>query len=390
MKLLLKFLLLVVSILFLLIIYLTYVGLETDRLDSLIKKKSNTINNNIKIKFNKTKIYLDIRNLKILVKLQNPKVVLKKNEIDLSKLNLSISLKSFYKSNFILERVNIAFKKNDIKDLTKITNIFLPKFANKQLKKVFKKGNLDGEIMIPFNSDGSIGKKYTFYGSVNEANLNLLHNYKIKNLNAQIGYGKNPNINSDGVKILIKNGSISNLKFSGSTIDIKFKENKKQIKSTLQTSGKLNFLEIKKALYLLGITVENLQDINLESDLTTAIQFELGSRYKIKNTNYSIKGHVNRLQFKIGKINSIKDFLPSFNESIIIKSSKVAFSSNDNEENFKLEGDINFSKGFEKIKVITSRNKINNKKSFKVSTSLTESSLNLEKLNYKKKNRKKS
>jgi len=385
MKLLLKFLLLVVSILFLLIIFLTYVGLETDRLDSLIKKKSNTINNNIKIKFNKTKIYLDIRNLKILVKLQNPKVVLKKNEINLSKLNLSISLKSFYKSNFILERVNIAFKKNDIKDLTKITNIFLPKFANKQLKKVFKKGNLDGEIMIPFNSDGSIGKKYTFYGSVNEANLNLLHNYKIKNLNAQIGYGKNPNINSDGVKILIKNGSISNLKFSGSTIDIKFKENKKQIKSTLQTSGKLNFLEIKKALYLLGITVENLHDINLESDLTTAIQFELGSRYKIKNTNYSIKGHVNRLQFKIGKINSIKDFLPSFNESLIIKSSKVAFSSNDNEENFKLEGDINFSKGFEKIKVITSRNKINNKKSFKVSTSLTESSLNLEKLNYKKK-----
>jgi len=95
MKLLLKFLLLVVSILFLLIIYLTYVGLETDRLDSLIKKKSNTINNNIKIKFNKTKIYLDIRNLKILVKLQNPKVVLKKNEINLSKLNLSISLKSF-------------------------------------------------------------------------------------------------------------------------------------------------------------------------------------------------------------------------------------------------------------------------------------------------------
>jgi len=385
MKLLLKFLLLVLSILFLLIIFLTYVGLETERLDTLIKNKSNTVNSNIKIKFNKTKIYLDIKNLKILVKLQNPKVALKKNEINLSKLNLSISLKSFFKSNFILERVNIAFEKNDIKDLTKITNIFLPSFANKRLKKVFKKGNLDGEIMIPFNPDGSIGEKYTFYGSVNEANLNLLHNYKIENLSAQIVYGKTSNINADGVKVIIKNGSISNLKLSGSTIEIKFKENKKQIKSILQTSGKLNFLEIKKALYLLGITVENFQDINLESNLTTTIGFDLSNRYKIKNANYSIKGQVNRLQFKINKINSIKDFLPSFNKSITIKSSKVAFSSNDNEKNFKLEGDINFSKDFEKIKVITHFNKINNKKSFKVSSSLTESSVNLEKLNYKKK-----
>ena len=385
MKLLLKFLLLILSILFLLIIFLTYVGLETDRLDSLIKNKSNTVNSNIKIKFNKTKIYLDIKNLKILVKLQNPKVTLKKNEINLSKLNLSISLKSFYKSNFVLERVNIAFKKNDIKDLTKITNIFLPNFVNKQLKKVFKKGNLDGEIMIPFNPDGSIGKKYTFYGSVNEANLNLLHNYKIKNLNAQIDYGKTPNINADRVKVVIKSGSISNLKLSGSTIEIKFKENTKQIKSILQTNGKINFLEIKKALYLLGITVENLEDINLESNLTSTIGFDLSNRYKIKNANYSIKGEVKRLQFKINKMNSIKDFLPSFNKNITIKSSNVAFSSNDNEKNFKLEGDINFSKDFEKIKVITHFNKINNKKSFKVSSSLTESSVNLEKLNYKKK-----
>ena len=57
---------------------------------------------------------------------------------------------------------------NDIKDLTKITNIFLPKIINKQLNKIFHKGNLEGEFVIPFESDGSIGKDYGFSGKISE------------------------------------------------------------------------------------------------------------------------------------------------------------------------------------------------------------------------------
>jgi hypothetical protein len=385
MKLFLKFFLSILSILLLIIIFLNYVGLETDKFDSLIKKRTNTVNKNIKIKFNKTKIYLDVLDLKLLVKLQSPKLVLKKNEINLSKLDLFLSLKSFYTSDFLLERASVGFEKNDIKDLTKITNIFLPRFINKQLKKVFEKGILDGEFIIPFNSDGSINKKYTFYGSVKEANLNFLNNYKIKNLNAKIIYGKTANIDADGIKIIIQKASISNLNLLESFIDIKFKKNKKHINSTLRTSGDVNFSDIKKILSLLGVTIENLQDIALESNLTTNIQFDLNNRYKIKNANYSIEGDINRLQFKINKKSPISKFLPSFNQNIIIKPAKVSFSSNHREENFRLEGHVNFSKDFEKLKIVTLHNKINNKRTFKLSSSLTESSVNIEKLNYKKK-----
>jgi len=385
MKLFLKFFLSILSILLLIIIFLNYVGLETDKFDSLIKKRTNTVNKNIKIKFNKTKIYLDVLDLKLLVKLQSPKLVLKKNEINLSKLDLFLSLKSFYTSDFLLERASVGFEKNDIKDLTKITNIFLPRFINKQLKKVFEKGILDGEFIIPFNSDGSINKKYTFYGSVKEANLNFLNNYKIKNLNAKITYGKTANIDADGIKIIIQKASISNLNLLESFIDIKFKKNKKHINSTLRTSGDVNFSDIKKILSLLGVTIENLQDIALESNLTTNIQFDLNNRYKIKNANYSIEGDINRLQFKINKKSPISKFLPSFNQNIIIKPAKVSFSSNHREENFRLEGHVNFSKDFEKLKIVTLHNKINNKRTFKLSSSLTESSVNIEKLNYKKK-----
>ena len=139
----------------------------------LLKARPTKLTKKVKLEFNKTKIYLDISNLKLLLKLQYPKVLLKNNEINLSKLDLLLSLKSFYTSDFLLEKANLAFEKNDIKDLTKVTNIFLPKIINKQLDKIFTKGNLEGEFIIAFKPDGTVSKNYTFNGKVIEADIHI-------------------------------------------------------------------------------------------------------------------------------------------------------------------------------------------------------------------------
>ena len=52
------------AVVFLIIIFLSYVGFETDKFDSLIKNKSNTIHNNVKIEFNKTRTYRNLSDLK--------------------------------------------------------------------------------------------------------------------------------------------------------------------------------------------------------------------------------------------------------------------------------------------------------------------------------------
>ena len=154
----LRFLFLLLIILVSLSIYLSFFGLKTSKFDNLIKSKANEVNQHVKLEFKETKIHLNTRELNFAIKLQNPKILLKKDEFNLSKLDLFISIKSFFSSDFLLKRAEISFKENDIKDLTKITNIFLPKFINKQFKKIFAKGNIEGEFIIPFQSDGSIGK----------------------------------------------------------------------------------------------------------------------------------------------------------------------------------------------------------------------------------------
>ena len=109
------------------VIYLSYFGIETDKFDTLIKTKANEVNQNVKLEFNKTKIHFSPTEFNLIVKLKNPNLLIRDNKIYLSKLNLFLSVKSFFSSDFLLKRAEVAFIKNDIKDLTKITNIFVPK-----------------------------------------------------------------------------------------------------------------------------------------------------------------------------------------------------------------------------------------------------------------------
>ena len=89
-----------------------------------------------------------------------------------------------------MQRVEVGFIKNDIKDLTKITSIYVPRFINKKISKILHKGNLEGEFSIPFKDDGSIAENYDFYGKISDATINLSKDVSIKNLTTEIKRGK--------------------------------------------------------------------------------------------------------------------------------------------------------------------------------------------------------
>ena len=369
------------------IFFLSYFGLETDKFDSFIKNKANQVNKNVKLEFNKTKIHLDISDLKLLLRLQNPKILLRNNEIDLSRLDLLLSLQSFYTSDFMLEKADLAFEKNDIKDLTKITKIFLPKILNKQLKKIFSRGNLEGELVIPFNSDGTLNKNYTFYGKVLDTDINISKEYKLKNLSAEISYDKSSIKEIDGLKIVINKGKFLSLELLESLIQIKFEDKKKLINSSIHTKGKLESNEIKKISSLFGFKNSNFESVNLVSDLTTNIKFNIDDRFKVRNLSCAINGDVNEFKITIKEKKIIKDFIPSFNTEITLKDSKINFNASESingDYSFKLNGKVKFDEKFEKIKINQFYKKKDKKYSVDGSLTLEGSSLNNSKLNYKK------
>ena len=384
----LRFFLPVLIVIVFVTIFLSYFGLETDKFDSLIKNKSNEINQYVKLEFQKTKIHLNPTELNLVVKLQNPKILVKDNEIILSKLDLFLPLRSFFTSDFLLKRAEIAFIRNDIKDLTKITNIFLPKIINKQVNKIFHKGNLEGEFIIPFESDGNIGKDYGFSGKVSDASINLTKEFSIKKLTTEIDHVRG--VGGDEFRIAIKKGSIFDLELANSTINLKRKKNETKVKSSLRTKGKFNFSKVKKISTLFSLDVNNLKDINGTADLKTNINFDLSKQFKVKNLSSSIEGDIAYLEIHTAERRIVKKYLPEFDPQIILKDANVKFINSKSNHTTELNGFIKVKDYFDNFKIKEIYNY--NEKSFDINgiIDLTNSKVKVSRLNYNKDYGKKS
>ena len=78
------------------VFFLSFYGLETDYFNSTIQNKIRTFNSNFNLKFQKTNILLDLKKLELKVKVIKPIINFNNTPTKLSKLNLNISIKSFF------------------------------------------------------------------------------------------------------------------------------------------------------------------------------------------------------------------------------------------------------------------------------------------------------
>ena len=383
-----RFTAILLTILVSLIIYTSYFGINTDKFDSLIKNKANSVNQYIQLEFNKTKIHLNLKELNLVLKLQEPEILIRKNEIDLSKLDLFLSIKSFFTSDFLLKRAEIAFKENDIKDLTKITNAFLPKFINKQIGKIFAKGKIEGNFVIPFNSEGSIGKEYGFSGKISDATIKLTKEFSIKNLTTEINDLKEINVN--GFELKIQKGSFYNLNLANTIIKLERGEDEIKTASLLKTKGKLNHSQIKKISSLLNVDINNFENINGEVNLNTNINFDFDNKLKIKKLTYIVEGDIPYFELVTKEKKLIKNYLPEYDPRLILKDTKIKVINSKSETKVNLDGFIKQKENFSSFQVEGNLNYKKNFLNIKGIADLTNTKINVAKLNYVKDNKKKA
>jgi len=383
-----KFLLIFLIIFLFGVIFFSYFGLETDKFDSLIKNKANEVNKHVKLGFKKTKIHLNLRELNLVVKLQNPKILVKNNEIILSKLDLFLSLTSFFSSDFLLKRSEVAFVKNDIKDLSKITNIFFPKIINKKIEKIFSRGQIEGEFIIPFDSEGNIENNYGFSGKVLDASINITKEFQIKNLTTEINHSKDNGANLFNIRII--EGSLLEFDLTNSVFTLRRNNKEIDITSLLKTSGKFDFTKIKKISSLFNININNINDFKGKTDLRTNIDLKLNNKYRIKKFHYSMNGEILHAEIYFKEEKILKKYLPDYNNSIILKDSKIKFTKQNSNNTIELNGLMKIKNEFDSFDLKQIYNY--NKKIFDIvgRFDLTNSKINVSKLNYSKDSGKKS
>ena len=437
--------LIIIGILISIIIYLSLIGIETDKFNDTIKDKVSQNNNQLDIQLKKIKLTLDPFNFKINAKTIGTKLIFQKKVVELESIKTKISFNSLFKNKLVSSNFIVSTRSVLLKDLVGFLRVTTNRAELFFLEKSIEKGYAIIDLELSFDKDGNIKKDYRIKGLLKDGKISLLNDYNLENINFSL------NIEND-------NYNFKEIKFSTNDIDffsdsLKIKKNKKEFFVEGYIENEKSILN-DKLLNLIKLNFNNVNFVDIKFASKNDFSFNLNKKLKFKNltitskilideTEYykpeilndyfsevkdkinlkdhkieaiykkdylSIKGtgkiqlekDFDEIDYSVSKINdkvdfdsnikiselkiknqkNIKTFFPKIKETINLKDHQVNIKFKDNDLSIKGTGKIQLEKDFDEIDYSVS--KINDKVDFDSNLIINKTSFQIEKLDYKK------
>ena len=199
----------------LLIIYLSTVGIETEKFNKQIQDLIQKKNDKIEISLKKIKLTLDPLNFKINAQTIDAKIILKGRSIELEHIKSKISINSLIKNQLVESQVEISSKSILLKDFV----TFIRSINNRPelffLEQFIKRGNLIAELKFNFDEFGKLKEDYIVNGLLRDGKINLFK----KNQLDKINFLFNITVNDFNFKNISFN--TNNINFSSEKINVK-------------------------------------------------------------------------------------------------------------------------------------------------------------------------
>ena len=170
------------TILFLFLFYVTFFGIETNRLNNKIKKEISNINENLELDLKTIRVLLSPLDLKINLKTLGSNIKINNKKIELESIKTKLSLPSFIKNEFSLDNIEIATKLVKVKDLISLSKSLNNSAELIILDKFTKSGNLMAKINLNFDNKGRVKDDYYIEGFLKDFKFNFFNKYSLKKL----------------------------------------------------------------------------------------------------------------------------------------------------------------------------------------------------------------
>jgi len=357
------------------ILYLSTVGIETKSFNNLIENKVKNYNQNLLLKFDKVKLLLDPKKLDLKIKLIQPKIVSKNNELLFRKVNSNLSLKSYIKGEFALKNIELKLSKVELKKLTKFIRSINSSVALLILNNSIKKGNVEAETILFFNKDGKLLDNYEIKGKIINVEVNLLDEYQIKNINS------NFEIKKDIFKFNIKDAKLFDVDFQSTQIILKKKLNDLYVEVDTNIKGKLDNINDLLINFDLSLEKYNINFSNLDFNLNNKINFKLEKFIKLQDFQIEGEGMINNITFYSDNINEFKKVI-NVNKNIEFKSNKIFYTYKKSSSVVKTSGNIKLNEKFEDYSSEINYDYKNKSAIFDANINLNNSNIYFENINY--------
>tara|TARA_E500000178_G_scaffold5074_1_gene5263 strand:+ start:1313 stop:3517 length:2205 start_codon:yes stop_codon:yes gene_type:complete len=353
-------------------VYLSFYGINTDKLNGIINEKISQRDSNFDIKLNKIKIFLDIGNLKLEAKTKNPIIFYKKNKIELQSISTGLPLLAIFTQEAKIENLKFITKKNKVGDLIEFGRGFQNSPQLFILKKMVKSGDISLEAKMNFTEDGSISKDYVIDGDLENVKLKLLDKDIIDNI--KFGFILK---NNDYV-IYNATSFYQNIKFRSDEIRIKEKDSAFLFNGNISTSK--NDLNLKTISKIFQFNLKSIKNEKIIFSSNNNFSFELSKKFKFSNIKANSKFIIESLEYPSPYL---KEFFPGYKDGVKFKNNVVNLDYQNG--NYKLSGDskLNINEDIDSLGYSIEKQK--DKIFFKTDFEVKSNALNLDLLNYTKK-----
>ncbi len=263
------------------LIFLTTIGIKTNKFNNLINEKISQINSKIKLDLNDVNFKLKLQNLKFEVITSEPVISVNDKKIDLENINFDIKIFEYLKNENPISQISIETKENNIDQLVNFINEYKFNIARNLILKQIKKGKVKIYSKIIFDQNKSDNLKYFINGSVNEAEVKLFNKLEANKINFDFQIEQNA-ISLNQIELLFDKIFISsdeiNINKTSNQFEIngKFKTKKTKINLNNYT----NIID-KRLVFLKD------QQINMSSD--NLLSFKINNKFKINDVKIDSK-----------------------------------------------------------------------------------------------------
>ncbi|MDC3042061.1 AsmA-like C-terminal region-containing protein [Candidatus Pelagibacter sp.] len=325
----LKYFILLLSVLVILTVYLSTVGIETDKFNDQIKKRISLINKKIDIDLKKIKLTLDPLKLKIYAKTVGTTVYFSKRPLALESIKTQVSLSSLIKNKISSSNIELQTKSILLNDLIKFIRTINNKPQLFILEKIVKKGHIILDLSFNIDENGKIKNDYEIVGLIRDASINFLNNENFKNINL------NFNFQQDNYLFNEINFKAEEVNFTSKKLNIKKKKNSFLVDAIVKNDlSSLN----SNILKLLNLRFENLIIDEAKFKTNNEFSLEIDEKFKVKNIKLSSNINITKLKYE--KLKIINNYFPEVDDLILLDNHKLNLNYKDNNLSINGEGQI--------------------------------------------------
>jgi len=369
-----KILVIILFIAILACLYLSFIGIKTEKFNENITSRILKINKKINLNIKDIKFLLNPSNFTVNITTKDPIIFLGDSELRIRSVKTNISLKSLIFDEFSVDELQIFTKKILLKDTILLARTFKNSTQLFLLDKVIKGGFLEADIKLKFDDDGNVKENYQINGFIQNGNFNFLNQLNVNNLDL------NFNISKNEYSLTEINTKIDDIKFSSTLIKINKKKNLFWVAGKILTDEKdfrIDQLDPKFAVLLKNANIKKVR-FGSEND----IFFNVSKNLKLNDLKIKSKINLDQLVVKNNFIN-LKPYLPNLDELITFEKHKIIINYDKNKIDIKGKGKILIKDKFDSINYKIVKN--NDNFVFDTKINLNNSELLIDFLDYEKK-----